>query len=639
MKARLEHKLIVPANSVSLDVLNNFVVSVKNADGEMVDYAYHYLDYENNLYYFDRGDLGLIYRVFPHLEIEDRRSAPMMRCSSIQTSKGLGLVFTGQLRENQLPVLEALSNGLGYGQLKAHPRFGKTVVMTALACKLGLRTLLLSHQIDLSKQALDKFKSYTNMDELESITGNKIVGIVEDWDDMLNYDVCIMPYQKFVSGNNKEKWLLRLRNEFGLVLVDECFHFFTKVLLHDGRKEYIGTIVNNIESGKKIDYLVRSWNNETNQWENKPVTGYSKSLAVEDWYVISFGKNSQIKCTGNHGWYLDNYTKVKAEDLKIGDTVMVFPDNYRESYSLAKITSISRCKVKRNNRYKFNIEVKDNHNYVVGSGYLVSNCHRVKAETYAYTLSSFNSKYRYGVSGTTELKNNAHLLAYHVLGPVVVEGHGDQLPFSVITYNTGISVPIRPGKLFFTMSLTYLAGNEKRNQFILSVVKPWLEAGHSIMITSERTNHCDFLTNEIKKMGFTAESYHAKRFKNKDQREAMLERMRTGETQAMVAMRSMVLGLDIPRLTAFFNALPTAHPENYFQEFSRVRTPYEQLDENGVVIAKKEIGWVIDFRDNHHILKACYKTRRRKYLEEKALSVQDDLSDEDKTPNYGNNRF
>jgi len=128
-KAFLEHKLIVPAHLVPLNALDAFKVTLKNQDDEQVDYTFYDIDYDNNLYYFERGDLGRIYQVFSHLQIEDRRSRPRMKSSSTVTEQGVGLTFTGTLRDNQKDVADFLVNGLGYGQLKAHPRFGKTVVM------------------------------------------------------------------------------------------------------------------------------------------------------------------------------------------------------------------------------------------------------------------------------------------------------------------------------------------------------------------------------------------------------------------------------------------------------------------------------------------------------------------------------
>jgi superfamily II DNA or RNA helicase len=473
--AILEHKLIVPAHLVPLNALDAFKVTLKNQDEELVDYAFYDIDYQNNLYYFDRGDLGLVQQIFGHLQIEDRRSRPRMKCSNVVTEAGVGLTFTGKMRDNQVHVSDFLVNGFGYGQLKAHPRFGKTVVMTNVACRLGLKALFLSHQIDLAVQAYERFIQFTNVMDIEYELGKKVIGVVEKWEDLFELDVAFMPYQKFVSGKNADKWLAKLRNEFGLIFIDES--------------------------------------------------------------------------------------------------------------------------------------------------------HRGKALRYSQTISNFNAAYRYGVSGTTELKNDIHLLNNHIIGPVVVEGHGDQLPCTVVTYNTGVNVPLRPGKMFFTLMQNYLSSHEARNRFMLSVMLEYLKMGHTIITVSDRTGHCDWFTAEIKKAGFSAESYHAKKFgtgeKGKAAREDMLNRVRSGKTQAMIAMRSMVLGLDVPRATAFFNLMPTSNAPNYFQEFSRVRTPWT-CEVTGF---KKEMGYIIDFRDNHHILKACYKTRRKEYIRNE-FTIHDDLSDE-----------
>jgi superfamily II DNA or RNA helicase len=471
--AILEHKLIVPAHLVPLNALDAFKVTLKNADEEMVDYVFYDIDYANNLYYFDRGDLGLVQQIFGHLKIEDHRSRPRMESSSVVTETGVGLTFTGTMREKQKDVSDFLVNGFGYGQLKAHPRFGKTVVMTNVTCRLQTKTLFLSHQIDLANQAYERFLQFTNVLDLEYEMGKRVIGVVEKWEDLLELDVAIMPYQKFVSGKNADKWVKKLKNQFGLIFVDES--------------------------------------------------------------------------------------------------------------------------------------------------------HRGRAERYSQVISGFNSAYRYGVSGTTELKNDVHLLNNHIIGPVVVEGHGDQLPCTVVTYNTGVNVPLRPGKMFFTMMQNYLSGHDARNNMMLAVVHEYLKAGHTVIAVSDRTGHCDWFTDQVKKLGFSAESYHAKRFKNKDQREEMLNRVRAGKTQAMFAMRSMVLGLDLPRATVFFNLFPSANAPNYFQEFSRVRTPWT-CEVTGYV---KERGYIVDFRDNHHILKACYKTRRKEYVRNE-FEIHDDMSDENK---------
>lgn len=606
----LGHKLIVPLHMVPLNAYDHFKVVLKNEDDEPVDYVFYVIDYENGVVHFDRGDLSLIYKLFGHLPIQDQRSNPMMNSAQVQTSQGLGLTFTKTLKSNQEPVVNFLVNGDGYGQLKAHPRFGKTVVMTAVSCALKRKTLFLSHQIDLANQVYDKFLNMTNMSELEEKVGRKVVGIVDKWQDLLDLDVAIMPYQKFVSGKGAAEWLLRLRNQFGVLWVDECFEYSTPVTLSNGLTMPIGQLVQEVRSG--ITHYVRSFNPETSSWEDKMVSGFHESPNLERWLRVQIGDSDFVTCTPNHGWYLDGYRKVRAEELKVGDSVIVYPGPWEHHgpYRLEPVTGITEVPVDPSNPMRYNIRVEDHHNYLVGAcPALVSNCHKTKADRYSGVISSFNARYRHGVSGTTELKNNKHLLNTPILGPVVVEGHGDQIPATVYVYETKKTVPLRPGKMFFTMMENLFAQDEGRNRFMLDVVLPWLRQGHSVILVSSRVRQIEWFTEQIKKEGFTAGEYHSKAFKNDTQREDYLEKVRSGEIQAMVAMRSMVLGLDVPRLTAFFNLMPTSHPQNYFQEICRVRTPYE------IGHYKKEMGYIIDFRDNNHILEGCYKTRRRVYAE------------------------
>ena len=68
----------------------------------------------------------------------------------------------------------------------------------------------------------------------------------------------------------------------------------------------------------------------------------------------------------------------------------------------------------------------------------------------------------------------------------------------------------------------------------------------------------------------------------------------------------MVLGLDIPRLTTFFNLTPSSNKPNYYQELSRVRTPFEN----------KLLAYIVDFVDFHPIALGCLKSRKKVYVEQ-----------------------
>lgn len=480
-KAILESYLVVPSHLVPMDIFDKFRVTLKDRDGEEYDIEFFKYDHHTDTYKFERGNLALLRQLFSHVPIEDRRTIASMSCNDVITPQGRGLtltavlrpgfhdLLTGEFKNGQKEVADLIVNGDGYGQIKAPPRFGKTITMIGITARLQQKTLFLSHQIDLAEQAYKSFLKFTNIVDLEFETGKQIIGIVNQWDDLDKYDVAIMPYQKFVSGKNADEMLNKYKNRFGVVFVDES--------------------------------------------------------------------------------------------------------------------------------------------------------HKAKADRYSSIISSFNARYRIGVSGTTEVKGDYHLINDFTLGPVVVEGHAEQIPCTVYVVHTDVFVPYKVNKMFFTNACTYLARNIDRNRIQLDMMTAWAQAGHYIIACSDRVKHIEELTRELNNRGIRAESFHAKKFPKtkigKKNREDCLNRARSGETQVLICMRSMVLGLDIPRYTTFFNLQPTSHPQNYYQEFCRVRTPFEEGD------YIKTMAYIVDFVDKHHFLEGCYKTRKKEY-EKNNFVINDD---------------
>jgi superfamily II DNA or RNA helicase len=251
----------------------------------------------------------------------------------------------------------------------------------------------------------------------------------------------------------------------------------------------------------------------------------------------------------------------------------------------------------------------------------VDESHIGSRDWYAKIIGSFNSRVRMGVSGTTERKNNMHLVTNFVLGPVVIEGKSEQIPCEVTTIKTGVKVPTSPRnvKWFWAKSKPWLAAHKPRNEMIAKMIADYVNAGHSCVAVTPFSTHCEEVVQILKiKYGIAAEAYHAKKFKasNKEKsaklREDALIRLRTGQTKVMVAVRSMVLGLDIPRMTAFFSMIPTANGPDYYQEYCRVRTPFED-PETGYV---KQMGYIVDFVDDQYLIENTYKTRVNLYNKE-----------------------
>jgi hypothetical protein len=135
--------------------------------------------------------------------------------------------------------------------------------------------------------------------------------------------------------------------------------------------------------------------------------------------------------------------------------------------------------------------------------------------------------------------------------------------------------------------------------------------------TSQLIHFTDLLLDR----GFKAESFHGKT----PNREAVLERFRTGETQVAVCNAGMLTGINIPRWNAFYRMFPSANVTfdreadgklelsgNDKQEFDRIRTPFKY--ENG---ATKQYALIRDFLDENRFCIGCFKKREKAYKHQK----------------------
>jgi superfamily II DNA or RNA helicase len=443
----LAEKLIVPTHLVPLNALRDFQATIKDRDAE--DYNLQFYEHVllEGVTKFQRGDEALIKKHWGKCEIIDERSTETLTRP---------ITFTQKLYPNQQIVADVVLKSNGSGVIQAPPRFGKTVVMTYLTCKLGLKTLFLSHQVDLSKQALKTFWRMTDLLEVETEKGRPLAGLVTDWRHLDQFEIAFMPYQKFI--NNEKSWdkLKEYSSAFGLVLIDEC--------------------------------------------------------------------------------------------------------------------------------------------------------HRSNAPRYSEVVSGFNCRWRIGVSATPKIKSKMDIVSRYTIGPIIVKGEADQVPCHVKIVKTGILIPFRGTNInvFFLAMLDYLQNHEQRNTFIKDYIAAYARAGHYCIAVSERIKMLDSITEMLKKDGFKVAAFHGHAIKHKSQREQILQDARKGDIQILMANRNMVLGLDIPRLTTFFNLTPSSNQPNYYQELSRVRTPFEN----------KLLAYIVDFVDFHHISLGCLKSRKKVYVQQ-----------------------
>jgi superfamily II DNA or RNA helicase len=186
-----------------------------------------------------RGDLDKVWEVFANkAEIVDRRAYPHLSFDLRWMGKLMPDGSRSPLKPEQVPFIEGLLEK-GYGIGEAPPGFGKTICMSNMTCRLGMKTLVIVHQIELAQQFEAKFRSCTNVGAAEKALGRKLVGICRSKADFDTFDICISTWQQFHAPLPKadaEQWLIdqqmrrrkageiamrKLRDKFGLVIVDE----------------------------------------------------------------------------------------------------------------------------------------------------------------------------------------------------------------------------------------------------------------------------------------------------------------------------------------------------------------------------------------------------------------------------------
>ena len=126
--------------------------------------------------------------------------------------------FTGTLRPDQEKAVAAvIANKRGV--LKAPPRSGKTVMATAIACKLGVKTLILASQRDWLMGFQETFIGSKTQAPLTNLKPKRIK-LCKTLQDFEDHDVCLATVQTFYSENG-EKLLRKIRDMFQFVITDE----------------------------------------------------------------------------------------------------------------------------------------------------------------------------------------------------------------------------------------------------------------------------------------------------------------------------------------------------------------------------------------------------------------------------------
>ena len=126
--------------------------------------------------------------------------------------------FTGTLRPEQELAVKAVIKRMR-GGLEAPPRSGKTVMGTAMVCRLGLKTLIIASQRDWLMGFHETFVGSKTQKPLTDLDKSRIK-ICKTLADFKTHDVCLATVQTFYSEGGQEL-LRRIRDMFPIIIADE----------------------------------------------------------------------------------------------------------------------------------------------------------------------------------------------------------------------------------------------------------------------------------------------------------------------------------------------------------------------------------------------------------------------------------
>ena len=182
------------------------------------------------------------------------------------------------------------------GILQSKAGSGKTRMGIATICRMGKKTLWLTHTNELLNQSYNAAAEFIDKKLLGKITAGKI---------QIADGITFATVQTLSKAD-----LNALRYEWDMIVVDECFSCDTLISTIDGYKKI-----------KDIDYgdMVLSYNHDTCKAEYKPVI-YKFCKGAENVLTVTteFGK---MVLTRNHPVYTQR-GYIKAEELTNGDYVL-----------------------------------------------------------------------------------------------------------------------------------------------------------------------------------------------------------------------------------------------------------------------------------------------------------------------------
>jgi superfamily II DNA or RNA helicase len=485
----------------------------------------------------------------------------------IKPGDNIDVEFAGDLRPYQNAIVDKYIKHVGAcggGLLDVDPGKGKTVMALNIISKLQKSTLVIVHKSFLLNQWIERIQQFLPGARVGRIQGQII--------DTENKDIVIGMLQSL----SMKEYPKDTFQQFGLAIYDECFPYDTLVHTSRGpmmigklyekwtqynTQGYSCVDTDAIESGKKVSNelpKILSYNLSTSRFEYSTMTHAWRRQREELLRVYLLG--GSFVCTPEHKILTQGGGYKCANQLIMGDKIECLytpkPDDidasmipgyesrgkykipplgpstsspnaflYYEKVSVDEynafiapsfkksVTSTSSSTPPRKDIDVYDIEVADNHNFILrlkdGRFYnpIVSNCHHMGAEVFSRCMMKVNTTYTLGLSGTMSRKDGLTKVFEMFIGPVVHKEKAEPehkvlvkgLVYSVDDEVFNETQYDYMGNPKFSTMISKLCNYNRRSEFILRVIAAELEINpaQQIMILAHNKTLLTYLHDAI----------------------------------------------------------------------------------------------------------------------------------------------
>lgn len=175
---------------------------------------------------------------------------------------------------------------------------------------------------------------------------------------------------------------------------------------------------------------------------------------------------------------------------------------------------------------------------------IIDEVHKGNAHCYSRVINQFKSRYRFGMTATPDRKDGLQFVVDNIVGPVIHTTTAESLKPVVALIETGTRTNYNYSS--WTYAMRFLERQEPRNELILKHVVADIKRGRHVLMPVIFQSQAVFWVNAINEYFDepVAAGYHGKVSKIK--REKVLDDARSGKIKCVIAMRSMLLGINVP---------------------------------------------------------------------------------------------